>query len=248
MNDSSPAPRIGLFGKGRLGAAIAARAGDRIAWQVSREAPPRVPVDVAIEASSGTAVPARLEWALEHRTPLVIGSTGWSLPDLAARVGDRTGVLVAPNFSLTVALLRRFSLALARFAAADEARDLYVHEHHHAKKRDAPSGTAVLLAETLLAGCPRKKSWKLGGPLAPDELSVAALRAGSTYSSHVVGMDAPGEVLELVHAARSAAPFAEGALEAARWIRGRRGVFRMEDVARDVLDPLFRDLAQEARP
>ena len=244
---ASSSLRIGLFGKGRLGSAIAAQAGEQIAWQVAREAPPRTPVDVAIEASSGAAVPARLEWALEHRTALVIGSTGWKLPDLAARVGDRTGVLVAPNFSLTVALLRRMALVLARCAAADPARDLYVHEHHHAKKRDAPSGTAVLLAETLLAGCPRKRSWKLGGPVAPEELSVSALRAGSTYSSHVVGLDAPGEVLELVHAARSAAPFAEGALAAAHWIRGRRGVFQMEDVARDVLDPLFAATAQEAR-
>lgn len=235
--------RVGLFGAGRLGRAIAARLGPQLAWQITRQPPPAAPVDVAIEASSGSAVAARVEWALAHGTPLVIGSTGWELPDLAARVGERIGIVTAPNFSLGVALLRRFSLVLARFAARDAALDPYLIEHHQAKKHDAPSGTAKLLATTLLDGCPRKRSWSIGGPLRPDELSVAVVRAGSTYSEHRVGVDAPDEVLELVHTARSAGAFADGALAAARWIRNRKGVFTMDDVARSVLDPLFAGLA-----
>jgi len=235
--------RIGLFGKGRLATAIATRGGDAVVWQVAREAPPAAKVDVAIEASSGDAVPARLEWALATGTPLVIGSTGWDLPDLVARVAQRIGVVTAPNFSLGIALVRRLSLAIARFAAQDPTRDPYVIEHHQAKKHDAPSGTAKLLARTLLEGCPRKTAWKLGGPLRPDELSVAVVRAGSTYSEHRVGIDAPDEVIEVVHTARSATAFASGALTAAAWIRGRKGVFTMDDVARSVLDPLFDDLA-----
>lgn len=235
--------RIGLFGNGRLGAAIAAHLGPRLAWQVTREAPPGTPIDVAIEASSGSAVAARLDWALQRQVPLVIGSTGWQLPDLAERVGRRIGVVTAPNFSLGVALLRRLSLALARFAALDATRDPYLIEHHQAKKHDAPSGTAKLLAATLLDGCPRKQNWRLGGPLADNELSVAVLRAGSTYSEHLVGIDAPAEVIELRHTARSAAAFAAGALAAAEWIRDKQGVFTMDDVARTVLDPLFRGLA-----
>jgi 4-hydroxy-tetrahydrodipicolinate reductase len=241
------APRIGLFGRGRLGAAIAARAGDRLAWQVTRETPPRDRVDAAIEASSGAVVAERLAWALETGTPLVIGSTGWSIPDLPARVGDRIGVVTAPNFSLGVALLRRFTAVLGRFCALDAARDPYVIEHHHGRKHDAPSGTAKLLAETLLASCPRKRSWALGGPLRDDQLSVAVVRAGSTYSEHRVGADAPAEVVELVHRARSAAAFADGALAAAAWIRGRRGVFTMDDVAQSVLDPLFADADTDPR-
>lgn len=237
------APRIGLFGRGRLGAAIAAAAGDRLTWHVAREAAPATQVDVAVEASSGNAVAGRLDWALSTRTPLVIGSTGWDLPDLAARVGSRIGVVVAPNFSLTVALLRRLSTVLGRFAALDEARDPYLVEHHHARKKDAPSGTAKLLAATLLEACPRKTSWAVGGPLAPEQLAVAVVRAGTTYSTHTVGIDAPDEVLELHHASRSAAAYAGGALEAARWIQGRTGVFTFDDVAADVLGPLFAGLA-----
>lgn len=234
--------RIGLFGRGRLASAIAQRCASDVLWQVTREAPPPTAVDVAIEASSGSAVPARLDWALGNGTPLVIGSTGWELADLHERVGGRIGVVTAPNFSLGVALLRRFALVLARFADRDENADPYVIEHHHGRKHDAPSGTAKLLAATVLAGCPRKKSWRLGGPLQPHELSIAAVRAGSTYSEHTVGVDAPAEVLELAHRARSAAAFADGALAAARWIAGRKGVFTMDDVGKSVLDPLFAGL------
>jgi 4-hydroxy-tetrahydrodipicolinate reductase len=234
--------RLGVFGKGRLGGAIAARAGAALAWHVTREQPPATAVDVAIEVSSGKAVPARVEWALATGTPLVIGSTGWQLPDLAERVGERIGVVLAPNFSLGVALLRRFTLVLARFASLDPTRDPYLIEHHQQKKHDAPSGTAKLLAATLLEGCPRKQSWKIGGPLEADELSVGVLRAGSTYSEHRIGIDAPAEVIELLHTARSAAAFVDGALSAAAWVARRKGVFTMDDIAASVLDPLFAGL------
>lgn len=242
--------KIGLFGKGRLGSAIRAEAGDRVLFCVTREDVPATPVDVAIDASGGGAVQARLTWALETKTPLVIGTTGWSIPDLAARVGDRIGVVVAPNFSITVALYARMTALLARFAAVREDRDPYIVEHHHARKHDAPSGTARMLADVVLAGCPRKSSWTLPPaerPLRADELSVSAIRAGYTYSSHIVGMDSPGEVLELHHASRSAAPYAQGAIVAAEWLLAtspgggpRVGVFGMDQVAKDALDPLFR--------
>jgi 4-hydroxy-tetrahydrodipicolinate reductase len=232
--------RIGLFGRGRLAGAIATAGGSSIAWLVAREDAPSARVDVAIEASSGAAVERRLTWALETRTPLVIGSTGWEIADLAERVGTRIGVVVAPNFSLTVALMRRLTTVLGRFAALDAARDPYIVEHHHARKKDAPSGTAKLFARTLLDACPRKTGWTIGGPVAPDQLSVAVIRAGTTYSTHTIGIDCPAEVLELHHASRSAAAYADGALEAARWIRTRTGVHSFDAVASDVLDPLFR--------
>lgn len=236
-------PRIGLFGRGRLGSAIAAAAGGRLAWQVTREAPPAARVDVAIDAAAGAAVPSHLDWALRTGTPLVIGATAWDIPDLADRVGDRIGVVVAPNFSLAVLLLRRFATVLGRFCALDEARDPFVIEHHQAKKHDAPSGTAKHLAETLLAACPRKTGWAVGGPLQPQQLSVGVVRAGTTYSTHVLGFDHPAETFEVQHMARSPAAFAAGALAAADWIQDRKGVHGMDAVAAAVLDPLFADLA-----
>ena len=238
---SGPDLRIGLFGRGRLASAIveAARAaGAPLAWQAGRGETPGAAADVALDASTAEAVEAHLDWALATGTDLVIGTTGWSLPDLRARVGNRIGVLTASNFSLSVALLARLATVLGRFAALDPARDPYLLEHHHRLKADAPSGTAKTLASALLAGCPRKTEWTLGTPQ-PHQLSVGVLRAGAEFGTHTLGLDSPAEVLELTHRARSRAPFAEGALAAARWLHGRKGCFTMDDLAREVLDPLF---------
>lgn len=236
--------KIGLFGRGRLGSAIATLGGDRIAWKVGRNQAPPEPVEVAIDASTGEAVEAHLRWALETGTDLVIGATGWSIPDLDERVAKRIGVVVAPNFSISIALFARMSLVMARFAALDPARDPYLVEHHHARKKDAPSGTARLLTRVIMKGCPRKTEWTLQGPgeLKEHQLSVSAIRAGHTYSSHTVGVDAPAETLEIHHASRSPMAYADGALRVSEWVRGRKGVFTMDQFSQEVLDPLFREV------
>lgn len=231
-------PRLGLFGRGRLGSAILAEAGPGVLWTVDLGEAPSAPVDVAIDASVAEAVPGHLAWALDTGTDLVIGATGWSLPDLEARVGGRIGVLAASNFSLTVALMARLATVLGRYADLDPTRDPFLVERHHRLKADAPSGTAKTLAAAVLAGCTRKTAWTLGTP-APHELSIGVVRAGAEFGRHTVGLDAPAEVLELTHTARSRAPFAQGALAAARWLQGRKGVFTMDDLAADLLDPLF---------
>jgi 4-hydroxy-tetrahydrodipicolinate reductase len=233
--------RIGLFGRGRLGSAIAAEAAESLAWQVGRGDTPEAGADVAdvaIDASVAEALEAHLDWALSTGTDLVIGTTGWALPDLETRVAGRIGVLSASNFSISVALMARFATVLGRFAALEPARDPYLVEHHHRLKVDAPSGTAKTLAAALMAGCPRKTEWTLGTP-APHQLSLGVIRAGAEFGTHTVGLDAPAEVLELTHRARSRAPFAQGALAAAQWLHGRKGVFTMDDLAADLLDPLF---------
>ena len=230
--------RIGLFGRGRLGSAIATEAPDGLTWQVDQGDSPTGPVDVAIDASVAEAVEAHLDWALETGTDLVIGATGWNLPDLEARVAGRIGVLTSSNFSLTVAFMARLATVMGRFAALDPARDPYLVEHHHRLKADAPSGTAKTLAAALMAGCPRKTEWTLGTP-ALHQLNIGVVRAGAEFGTHNVGLDAPAEVLELTHKARSRAPFAQGALAAAHWLHGRKGLFTMDDLAADLLDPLF---------
>jgi 4-hydroxy-tetrahydrodipicolinate reductase len=230
--------RIGLFGRGRLGAAIAVEVGASLAWHVDKGESPSGSVDVAIDASVAEAVEGHLTWALATGTDLVIGATGWALPDLESRVAGRIGVLTASNFSLTVALMTRLALVMGRFAALDPARDPYLLEHHHRLKADAPSGTAKTLATALLAGCPRITEWTLGTPAA-HQLNIGVVRAGAEFGTHTVGIDAPAEVLELTHTARSRAPFAQGALAAARWLHGRKGIFSMDDLATELLDPLF---------
>jgi len=116
--------------------------------------------------------------------------------------------------------------------------DPYVLEHHHRLKADAPSGTAKRLAEAVLLGCPRKTAWTLGTP-APHELSVGVLRAGAEFGHHTVGLDGPAELLTLSHQARGRLVFAQGALRAARWLHGRKGLYTFDAMARETLDPLF---------
>jgi 4-hydroxy-tetrahydrodipicolinate reductase len=236
--------KIGMFGRGRLGSAIASAGGDRITWRIGRNEAPPSAVDVAIDASMGEAAQAHLDWALENSVDLVIGTTGWSIPDLHERVGSRIGVVVAPNFSISIALFARLSLVLARFASLDTGRDPYIVEHHHARKKDAPSGTAKLLAKVVMKGCPRKTEWTLQGPgdLKEHQLSISSIRAGHTYSSHILGIDAPAETLELHHASRSPMAYADGALRVATWIHGRKGVFTMDQFSEETLNPLFQDV------
>jgi len=234
--------KIGIFGRGRLGSAIAeevaASADLELVWHIDQGEQPTSRADLAFDASAAGAVAEHLDWALETGTDLVIGVTGWAIPGLEERIGGRIAVLTSPNFSLAVALMARLATVLGRFAALDPDLDPFVTDHHHRLKADAPSGTAKRLAEAVLAGCPRKTGWTLGTPAA-HELSVSVLRAGAEFGAHTVGLDGPAEVLEVSHRARSRAVFARGALLAARWARGRKGLFSFDQVAQETLDPLF---------
>ncbi len=234
--------RVGIFGRGRLGTAIARAVPEdwRIVWQVGRgEARPEETPDVAIDASAAEAVSAHLEWALSAGVNLVIGATGWELPGAAERVGRRIGVMAAPNFSLGAALMGRLAAVLGAFAALDPARDLYLTEAHHRRKADAPSGTARMLADRLAAACPRYEGWSLSPPASPRLLGIGVVRAGAECGTHTMGYDSPGEVLEITHRVRGREVFGEGAVAAARWMAGRRGWFRFADLADEMLGQLF---------
>lgn len=241
---STAVRKLGIFGRGRLGQAIACEierdSAWELAWQMGQSGRPG-DAEVAIDVSHGSAVEDHLNWALESGTNLVIGATGWTLPELRERINGRIGVLVAPNFSLTVAFMKQLCAVLGRFAALDENRDPWLLEHHHHGKTDAPSGTARLLANTILGSCPRKTEWvsQLNEPIAPHQLSVGVVRAGAEFGSHTVGIDSPAETLTISHTARGRAAFAVGALAAARWLTGRQGLFSFDDLATETIQPLF---------
>ena len=178
-------------------------------------------VDAAIDFSQADAVPATLTMLAHERVNVVIGATGWQhraaeLRTLADRAG--IGVLASANFSLGVnAFVLVVEEAARRFAALDDV-GAWIHEAHHAAKRDAPSGTALMLeAAMTAAGYPRS-------------IDMSSTRAGSIPGTHVVGFDARAETVTLTHAVRDRAVFAHGALEAAKWLKGRRGWFTMRDM------------------
>lgn len=233
---------IGLLGTGRLGAAIRDAASDRsdlrVAWAVGRDAVPATPVDVAIDVSSGDAVPAHLAWARRTGTPLVVGTTGWD-PVL---LGDDVSVpvLVAPNFSLGVALARRLARVLGGYAASAPVDvDLAVTESHHRHKADAPSGTAIALREALAEGAGRSL----------DTVQTTSLRMGSVVGEHEVVVASGLETITLRHVAHDRRLFAVGALTAALWLSTRTpGHYTVDDLAEDSLRTLLGPPPPSAAP
>lgn len=236
--------KIGIFGRGRLGSAVAALArqeeGLELAWVVDKGESPSCPVDAALDASAAGAIGEHLEWALATGTSLVIGATGWEDSVLApARATPaRIGVMVSPNFSLSVAFMRRAALALGRFAALEEGSSLAIVERHHAAKADAPSGTAKLLASALVEGCPRYSGWNMGRA-EPDRINVASLRIGAEVGYHEMRLETGDDRILVSHEAFNRDIFAKGALVALRWMAGRKGLFSFDDLAAELIDPLF---------
>lgn len=219
---------VGLLGTGRLGSAIRDAATRRdeatVAWAVGRGTPPPAAVDVAIDVSHADAVGDHLAWARRTGTDLVIGTTGWD----PALVGPDPGVrvLVAPNFSLGVALLRRLAGLLGGYAASVPVEvDLAVTESHHRHKVDSPSGTALALREALATAAGREVS----------SVQTTSLRVGSVVGDHEVVAASALETITLRHSAHDRALFADGALTAALWLARRPspGRYTLDDLADD---------------
>ncbi len=237
--------KIGVFGRGKLGNAVTALAsresGLEVAWFIDLGESPSGRVDVALDASAAGAVPGHLEWAEETGTNLVIGATGWdsSILDASSFGKAGIGVLYTPNFSLSVAFMKRAALALGRFAAIEADSSLAIVERHHSAKTDAPSGTAKLLAEALVQGCPRYTGWNQGRA-EEGKINIASLRAGTEVGYHEIRLETGADAIVLSHEADSREIFAKGALVALRWIAGRKGLYTFDDLAADLIDPLFR--------
>ncbi|MDA1093151.1 MAG: 4-hydroxy-tetrahydrodipicolinate reductase [Acidobacteria bacterium] len=178
-------------------------------------------VDVAIDFSTADAVPDNLPRLARQGVNLVVGTTGWQDREADMRtVADegRIGVVAAANFSLGVNLFLALTERAAELFAPREEFGAWVHEIHHAAKIDAPSGTALAM---------RAAMEQHGYTSAID---MASTRVGSAPGTHTVGFDGPVETIALTHTTRDRATFARGALEAARWLHGRRGWFSMRDV------------------
>ena len=178
-------------------------------------------VDVAIDFSTAAAVSKNFEQLAARRINTVIGTTGWRDQEAALRaLAERSGVgvLAASNFSVGMYVFRRVvEAAAARFAGRDDT-GAFIHEAHHAAKKDAPSGTALTLRDAMLAAGYHRT------------IDVSSTRAGSIPGTHTVGFDSPAETVLLTHEVRDRSVFARGALEAARWLHGRKGWFTIDDM------------------
>jgi 4-hydroxy-tetrahydrodipicolinate reductase len=167
--------------------------------------------DVAVDFSVPSAVAENLPELAGRRMNVVIGTTGWQehedqLRRAAADAG--IGVVAAANFSLGVALFQSLAEQAARMFAPHPEYGSWIHEVHHSAKKDAPSGTALALQKAMqAAGYPRP-------------IDMASSRAGSVPGTHTIGFDGPFETITMTHTSRDRAAFAQGALEAAKWILG----------------------------
>jgi len=218
---------LAIIGLGKMGRAVEQLAPERdfavVAWIGKGQAITPSALHgaaVAIEFSEPAAAPGNVRACLEAGCPVVVGTTGWysDLPAIGEEVARRNGALLtAPNFSLGVAVFTQLVAEAARRFAALPGFDAHLLEIHHAAKKDAPSGTAALLAE--VASTARDAA-----------VPVTSVRTGSVPGTHELMFDAPFEQVRLIHEARDRRVFAEGALAAARWLVGRQGIFTMQDV------------------
>jgi 4-hydroxy-tetrahydrodipicolinate reductase len=228
-----PALRILLVGHGRMGQLVQQLAPEyecEITGIVDPASPggtgtiddPRwTDVDAAIDFSTADAVLENVPALARCGINVVLGTTGWQQHEtsLRATVAEaRTGMVAAPNFSTGVVLFEALVAKAAALFASRQEFGAFLHEAHHAMKKDAPSGTALLLKKTAeSAGYPRP-------------IDVSSTRAGQIPGTHTIGFDGPSESITLTHTARDRGAFARGALVAARWIQGRQGWFTMRDV------------------
>ena len=242
---------IALVGTGRMGQAVAAVAAERGHAVVARfdaEAPlldaagpealngAQVCVDFS-DPSVGAAHVARYaEWGARA----VVGTTGWTadLAALAARLEETGGAVVwAPNFSLGVALVARALGGMMPLLNRLAEYDASIHEVHHTGKLDSPSGTALRLADLILAGLDRKartEAETVHGRIDPEALHVTSTRAGHVFGEHTVALDSPVDQIQITHRATDRRAFASGAVTAAEWVQGRTGLFTLDDVLEEL--------------
>jgi len=225
--------RILLVGHGRMGRLVGDLAPDygcQVAGVIDPESPLHSgPLDqdkwrgieVAIDFTFPAAVRSNAETLARLGINIVIGTTGWEGDAAAVRKAAdaaQIGVVAAPNFSAGVVIFDAIVQRASSLFAAQKEFGAFVHESHHAAKKDAPSGTALMLKHTVeQAGFSRP-------------IDVSSTRVGYVPGTHTVGFDGPAETVTLTHTARDRTAFARGALIAANWINGRRGWFTMQDV------------------
>ncbi len=200
-------------------------------------------VDVAIDFSHPDAFVINAEKVLQTGTPLVIGTTGWldRIKDIGARCKKAgTPVIYGSNFSLGVQLFAKLMRKAGELFGGSELFDEVLHEVHHTRKADAPSGTAYTLVDQYLEGGKQDRKIEYGipeeGRVDKDRFYVTSQRLGSVFGEHQLRINSEYDDITLTHQARSRDAFASGALQAARWIVNQQpGFYKLEDVVADVV-------------
>jgi len=246
--------RLLLLGYGVMGRTVerlSREGGHTVVAALDRDDPPVAArlseeVDAAIEFAGPSGAPRRIREAAAVGLPVVSGSTGWSeaFASVAEEVRRGEGALLhAPNLSFGVAIFERIVRRAATLLDVASEYSLDLEETHHTRKVDHPSGTARWLADGVVGGIARLDGWdaelvergREPEPAAEGRLPVRSRREGDVPGTHTLRATGPDDVLELTHRALRRDGFARGALHAAGWLRGRRGVYTLDDMLDDLL-------------
>ncbi len=189
--------------------------------------------DAAIEFSTpDTAVENTLR-CFEYDIPVVVGSTGWydKLPELEKYcISNQKSMLYAANFSIGVNIFFKLNQELAKMMNNFDDYDVSLEETHHIYKQDSPSATALRLVNDLISNLNRKEKWLKSTITHPDEIEVKSFREGNVPGIHLVTYESDCDIVEIKHSATNRKGFALGAVKAAEWLIGKKGVYQMKDV------------------
>lgn len=190
-------------------------------------------VDVAIEFSNPESAFENVKFCIEQNIPVVCGTTGWldkkkEIESLCQQKGG--AFFYASNYSVGVNLFFHFNKMLAKIMNRYPQYEVSMEEIHHTEKKDAPSGTAITLAEGVLASYPSKSKWVNQDTSKAEELSIISKRIDKVPGTHTIFYTSEVDTIEIRHTAHSRQGFAEGAVIAAEWLVGKKGIFGMDDM------------------
>lgn len=229
--------KIALLGYGKMGKAIehiALQRGHTIVLKVDEQTTSYdiSLADVAIDFSIPSAAVANISRCLQHHIPVISGTTGW-LDDYDTVVDlckEKNGAFIyASNFSLGVNIFFELNKNLSKMMKNLSQYNVSIEEIHHTQKLDAPSGTAITLAEGIIENA-NYKNWKLSNNVEANEIPIEAKRIENVPGTHSVNYESKTDAINITHTAHSRDGFALGAVIAAEWLLDKKGVFTMNDV------------------
>lgn len=234
--------KIALIGYGKMGKEIEKIALDRgheIVLKIDVTNPEDLTIanlqnaDVAIEFTVPASATANYKLCFEAGIPVVSGTTGWleQLPQIKEMCKTLDGTFFyASNFSLGVNIFFALNKKLAELMSSRSEYTVEMKEIHHTQKLDAPSGTAITLAEGILENIPEKKAWVNHSTAKADELGIISEREGQVPGTHIINYDSEVDYIEITHCAKSRKGFAFGAVLAAEFSFGKKGILSMNDL------------------
>lgn len=228
--------KIALLGYGRMGKeieSIALQRGHEIVIKYSGKEEYNIKdADVAIDFSLPHVAFNNITNCINHQVPVVSGTTGWleKYEEVVKLCNDNNGAFIyASNFSLGVNIFFELNKQLAKMMATLDQYNVTIEEIHHTKKLDAPSGTAISLAEGIIHNS-EKNSWSLDGSPSATNIPITAVRTPDVPGTHTISYNSVVDSIDIKHTAHNRQGFALGAVIAAEWLANKNGVFTMQDV------------------